>query len=106
MECITCKHEMTHLTEDLYQCDECELVSSSIAPDLSIYDRSYEIKYDRYERTAAGSCIQNLRAECVWRHVFAGAWIKSPRLAMTVSLQGKRKCSLKWAIRNNSGQVY
>lgn len=69
MDCITCKEEMTHLEKDLFICDNCHLVSSNISPDPSIYDRSYEIKYDRYERTATGQKIQKLRHDCVKRHI-------------------------------------
>ena len=69
MECIICKNEMRHLSKDLFQCKECELISSNIEPELSIYDRSYEIKYDRYERTDTGKKIQYLRWETVKKHV-------------------------------------
>jgi hypothetical protein len=71
---------MTHLIDDLHLCERCSLLSSDIWPDLSIYDRSYEIKYDRYERTSTGKKIQALRVECVLRHVFANAWTKPVRL--------------------------
>ena len=70
---------MRHLTKDLFICDSCELVSSNIAPDPSIYDRSYEIKYDRYERTLSGVEIQRLRHDCVIKNIFS-----SPKLRLNL----------------------
>lgn len=69
MECITCQSAMKHLTKDLFICSCCGLVSSSIAPDPSIYDRSYEMKYDRYERTPTGIEIQKLRHDFVIKNI-------------------------------------
>jgi hypothetical protein len=59
---------MRHLTEDLYICD-CGLVSSVISPDISIYDRSYEIKYDRYSRTKTGDRVLAERYAILMRHI-------------------------------------
>jgi len=56
---------MNYLQKDLFICKQCELVSSNISPDPSIYDRSYEIKYSRYENTLAGARIQELRRQAV-----------------------------------------
>ena len=56
---------MTHLKADLFICDDCGLVSSDILPDPSIYDKSYDIKYQRYARTAAGELLQNIRLATV-----------------------------------------
>jgi len=62
---------MTHLTQDLYICD-CGLVSSDIKPDKSIYDKSYVLKYQRYEKTDIGKQIQRLRYDTVHKHVEKG----------------------------------
>ena len=70
MKCITCKTDMTYQEADLYFCSDCKLISSSLEPDLTIYDRSYDIKYNRYSRTEAGKKIGELRKGCVRRHVF------------------------------------
>ena len=72
MACTICGAAMRHLTKDLFICDACSLVSSDIRPDPSIYDRSYEIKYSRYERTETGRAIQELRSTLVRRHVDGG----------------------------------
>ena len=72
MDCITCKGGMHHLTKDLFICDDCGLVSSNIFPDPSIYDRSYEIKYSRYESTKIGEKIQEFRYQIVKRHIKSG----------------------------------
>lgn len=69
MECIICKNGMRHLTDDLYICDDCELISSIVSPDPSIYDRSYEIKYSRYESTVIGEQIQAERNRIVTKHL-------------------------------------
>jgi len=63
---------MEHLVGDLFKCNHCHLVSSDISPDPSMYDRSYEIKYSRYESTPTGRDIQNLRCEIVRRHLKLG----------------------------------
>lgn len=63
---------MRHLTKDLFICDHCELVSSNISPDVSIYDRSYEIKYSRYGTTKIGVLIEEFRYQMVKRHVNNG----------------------------------
>jgi hypothetical protein len=68
MECITCQSAMTHLTEDLYIC-KCGLVSSIISSDVSIYDRSYEIKYARYSGTKTGSRVLAERCAVVERYL-------------------------------------
>ena len=70
--CIICWNDMAHLVEDLFRCDGCGLISSDIPPDLAIYDRSYEIKYKRYEPTVTGQNIQGLRYNIVRRHLPLG----------------------------------
>ena len=73
MNCVICKIGMRRLTEDLSICDTCGLISSDINPDTSIYDKSYTIKYSRYERTTVGKRIQELRYQVVNRHVEQGS---------------------------------
>ena len=61
MVCIICKEGMFFLKDDLYYCEHCNHVSSNIDPDPSIYDRSYTIKYSRYEHSELNEKIQNER---------------------------------------------
>lgn len=61
MICITCGMMMTHLKADLFICKECGLVSSDIPPDPSIYDKSYDIKYKRYQRSRINVTLQEMR---------------------------------------------
>ena len=68
MNCNTCDNEMTHLTQDLKICGNCSLISSEYAADLTLYDRSYLRKYERYERTRLGGAINALRADMVEEH--------------------------------------
>ena len=63
MHCITCGTKMAHLVEDLFICRECELISSRLEPDFALYDKSYVVKYERYEQTELGEKIQDLRAQ-------------------------------------------
>jgi len=49
---------MFFLKNDLYYCENCDHVSSNIEPDPSIYDRSYTIKYSRYEHSELNEKIQ------------------------------------------------
>ncbi len=72
MSCVACGSSMLPLPKDLHTCSVCGLISSDIDPDPSIYDRSYEIKYSRYENTPIGREIQNLRCEVVRRHLKLG----------------------------------
>ncbi len=65
MTCITCGTTMTHLKADLFTCESCGLVSSDILPDLSIYDKSYDIKYQRYTRTETSKLLQKIRFSTV-----------------------------------------
>jgi len=71
MKCVICDTQMTHLVQDLHTCS-CGLVSSDIKPDKSIYDKSYVLKYQRYEKTDIGKQIQRLRYETVHKHVEKG----------------------------------
>ena len=61
MECITCKIEMFHQKWDLHWCPECNLFSSDIPPDLTMYDKSYCVKYQRYERSGINEKLQKGR---------------------------------------------
>lgn len=63
---------MSPLKLDLFICDDCGLVSSDIRPDPSIYDRSYVIKYNRYEKTSVGEGLQRIRYGCVKKHLPSG----------------------------------
>jgi len=63
---------MNHLTKDLYICDKCGLISSDIPPDLTVYDKSYCIKYSRYAQTDIGDAIQRLRYKFIKKHVKTG----------------------------------
>lgn len=72
MNCVICKTGMRHLKADLHTCDECGLVSSDIKPDVSIYDRSYTIKYERYEKTDLGADIQRFRSNIVQMFAHSG----------------------------------
>lgn len=72
MKCIICETGMRHLTQDLFICDICGLISSDIKADPSIYDKSYLIKYQRYARSWIGDKIHALRYGLVSKHVSAG----------------------------------
>lgn len=72
MNCITCKTGMRHLKLDLHTCDNCGLISSDIRPDTSIYDRSYTIKYSRYEMTEIGEALQKYRNDIVMKYAMPG----------------------------------
>jgi 2-polyprenyl-3-methyl-5-hydroxy-6-metoxy-1,4-benzoquinol methylase len=52
---------MTHLKEDLYTCSDCGLISSNLLPDVSIYDKSYDLKYKRYDRDVKSDKLSYLR---------------------------------------------
>ena len=68
--CNSCSYSMNHLQSDLWICDHCGLISSTIPPDHTQYDKSYVIKYRRYERSKDGQAIQQLRADMVRRNTF------------------------------------
>lgn len=72
MDCVICAKEMRHKMNDLFICDQCGLVSSDIMPDPSIYDRSYTIKYERYEATEKGYLINKYRVDTVSRFTTDG----------------------------------
>jgi len=72
MDCIICNTEMKHLVDDLHICNECGLISSDIKPDPSMYDKSYIIKYKRYEKSPIGVELQRIRHEIVKRHIQHG----------------------------------
>jgi SAM-dependent methyltransferase len=63
---------MTRLTDDLFICNRCGLISSEVEVDPSIYDKSYVMKYQRYEKTNTGVAIQELRRLLVSGHVGSG----------------------------------
>jgi hypothetical protein len=63
---------MHHLKKDLHTCGSCGLVSSDIMPETAIYDRSYTIKYSRYEKTEIGQEIQKYRRNVVKMFVDSG----------------------------------
>jgi hypothetical protein len=52
---------MSRLVDDLYICSDCTLISSDISPDASIYDKSYVLKYQRYEKTVTNRNINEYR---------------------------------------------
>jgi len=44
MKCMTCGSEMAFMTSDLYCCNECMLISSSLKPDSMIYPSRLYVK--------------------------------------------------------------
>jgi len=71
MKCIVCENQMFHLRNDLWLCQDCGLISSDMSADPSIYDKSYIIKYKRYENTEIGYKINDLRYNVIRKHVQA-----------------------------------
>lgn len=65
MICAIDNSTMTHLADDLFICSQCSLISSRTVADKSIYDKSYVLKYQRYEKSELGQEIQKLRYETV-----------------------------------------
>lgn len=65
MDCVICKVEMFHQKEDIHWCSSCGLYSSDIPPDTSLYDKSYCVKYQRYERTGFNEKLQEIRHRAV-----------------------------------------
>lgn len=61
MRCNICDINMKPIGKDLHKCPLCELVSSDLEPDLSIYDKSYNLKYQRYSKTTIGDSITRFR---------------------------------------------
>jgi SAM-dependent methyltransferase len=59
--CKICGSIMDPLVDDLFICKNCELISSNIRPDLALYDKSYQRKYERYAITEIGKKILNYR---------------------------------------------
>lgn len=72
MICKICGSTMSHLIDDLHICSQDTLISSDMPADKSIYDKSYEIKYKRYEKTETGEEISKARFELVHRYVSTG----------------------------------
>jgi len=72
MKCNTCNSEMEYDTADLWVCFTCGLVASDLHPDVTLYDRSYLRKYERYEATPVGENITLLRANVVSPYVING----------------------------------
>jgi len=72
MKCTICETGMCHLTQDLFICNACGLISSNIKADPSIYDKSYLLKYQRYAQSQLGVEIQALRYAIVKRHIRDG----------------------------------
>ena len=68
MNCNTCGDRMVSLVADLRLCKNCGLVSSAIEADLTLYDKSYLRKYQRYETTDIGVAINALRADMISDH--------------------------------------
>lgn len=68
MQCVSDASNMTRLTDDLFICNRCGLISSEVKVDPSIYDKSYVLKYQRYEKTLTGVAIQELRRLFVSKH--------------------------------------
>jgi len=73
MECNICEKDMVPLVADLWRCQECELISSDIPPDKTIYDRSYCLKYERYSKTWIGGKVDRIRVETIAGHNGHGA---------------------------------
>jgi hypothetical protein len=63
--CNICGKGMVHLVNDLYLCPDCELISSVITADNTLYDKSYQRKYERYASTPTGKTLVNLRKSIV-----------------------------------------
>ncbi len=63
--CNICGREMRHLIKDLFICEDCELISSNIPADNTLYDKSYQRKYERYSLTETGRAILNFRTAIV-----------------------------------------
>ena len=69
MNCITCNDKQRHLTEDLYLCNKCGLVSSNVLPDLTLYDKLYSVQYSRLSHTRTGEILQALRHSFIKDHI-------------------------------------
>ena len=69
MKCMTCGSEMAFMTSDLYCCNECMLISSSLKPDSTIYLQDYMSKYKHYENTDIGKNILKVRMDMVLGNV-------------------------------------
>ena len=72
MICKACGNTMSKLVDDLYLCSGCTLISSTIMPDVSIYDKSYVLKYQRYEKTDLNAVINSFRFGVVHEFVEIG----------------------------------
>jgi SAM-dependent methyltransferase len=57
---------------DLHWCGDCKLYSSDIPPDLSMYDKSYCVKYQRYERSGLNETLQRIRYDTIKAIVSGG----------------------------------
>lgn len=74
MNCFICGIPMRHYAADLWHCEDCSLYSSDIKPDVSLYDKSYVVKYGRYENTKLGQSIQDSRM------CFVESWVRDGKL--------------------------
>lgn len=72
MNCIICKRKMSHLEADIHYCKKCRHYSSDIPPDLTLYDKSYCRKYERYEKDGVNQEIQGIRHKTVFDIVQGG----------------------------------
>ncbi len=70
MKCMTCNSEMAFLKEDLYLCNECSLISSSLSPDNTLYLNDYLLKYQHYKETSIGKDLLKFRIDFVIDNVF------------------------------------
>lgn len=72
MNCNICKTEMVEFKEDLYVCNSCDLISSSLLPDETIYDVGYYKKYVGYEHSDLNHKIQCERSNLVFKYLKKG----------------------------------
>ena len=72
VKCVICGDLMRHYDKDLWVCQKCSLFSSNLKPDVSLYDKSYVVKYGSYENTKLGKHIQATRLLFVRRWATEG----------------------------------
>lgn len=63
--CNICGRVLEPLVRDLGACVDCELISSVIPADNTLYDKSYQRKYERYAQTETGKTLISLRRSLV-----------------------------------------
>lgn len=72
MNCIICTKQMSHLEADIHYCGSCKHYSSDIPPDLTLYDKSYCRKYERYEKSGVNEEVQGIRHKTVFDVIQSG----------------------------------